>query len=250
MRSVIIVPALNEEAAIGSVVRGVQHKVDQVIVVDNGSTDRTAECASEAGADVIHVPKAGYGRACLAGVHASQGADLIIFMDGDGADDPDDLSALIEPILSGHLDFVVGSRLLGQTEPGALTFAQRFGNRLATGLMRMIWGGRFTDLGPFRAITRSAYDTLNMQAQTYGWTVEMQARALKQNLRYAEDPVPYRRRIGVSKLSGTRLGVVLAGWFILGTIFMEALFVQKPRVNESSPRLDPQRVIKGQPTSR
>lgn len=223
MRSVIIIPALNEEAAIGGVVRGVRHKVDQVIVVDNGSTDNTAQCAIEAGANVVHVTKPGYGRACFAGVRASRGADLIIFMDGDGADDPDDLSSLIEPILSGRHDFVVGSRLLGKTEPGALTFAQRFGNRLATGLMRMIWGGRFTDLGPFRAITRTAYDTLNMHAQTYGWTVEMQARALKQGLRYTEVPVAYRRRIGVSKISGTLKGVVLAGWFILGTIFKEAL---------------------------
>ena len=239
MRSVIIIPALNEEAAIGGVVRSIRPKVDQVIVVDNGSVDRTAERASEAGAFVIHVPKAGYGRACLAGVQASRDADLIIFMDGDGADDPNDLNALIDPILNGGMDFVVGSRLLGTTERGALTFAQRFGNRLATGLMRMIWGGRFTDLGPFRAMTRSAYDTLNMQAPTYGWTVEMQVRALKQGLRYGEVPVTYRRRIGISKISGTVKGVVLAGWFILGTIFKEALLVHKIRVSESAPQSNP-----------
>ncbi|MEM7492437.1 MAG: glycosyltransferase family 2 protein [Pseudomonadota bacterium] len=231
MRSVIIIPALNEEAAIGGVVRSVRHQVDQVIVVDNGSTDATAGRASEAGADTVHVPQPGYGRACLAGVAASN-ADLIIFMDGDGADDPNDLSALIEPILSGRVDFVIGSRLLGQTERGALTFTQQFGNRLATGLMRLIWGGEFTDLGPFRAITRSAYDKLDMQAQTYGWTVEMQTRALKQNLRYTEVPVAYRRRIGVSKISGTLKGVLLAGWFILGTIFKEALFNRKTTARE------------------
>lgn len=223
MRSVIIIPALNEEAAIGGVVKSVRNRVDEVIVVDNGSTDRTADRASDAGAEVIHVAEPGYGRACLAGVQASRDAELIIFMDGDGADDPNDLSALIDPILSGRVDFVIGSRLLGKTERGALTTTQRFGNRLATGLMRLIWGGQFTDLGPFRAITRSAYDALNMQAETYGWTVEMQVRALKQNLLYTEVPVAYRRRIGVSKISGTVKGVCLAGWFILGTIFKEAI---------------------------
>jgi glycosyltransferase involved in cell wall biosynthesis len=164
-----------------------------------------------------------YGRACLAGVKAARDADLLIFMDGDGADDPDDLRALLEPILSGRSDLVIGSRLLGRTERGALTLAQRFGNRLATGLMRLIWGGQFTDLGPFRAITRPAYEALNMQAETFGWTVEMQVRALKQKLRCAEVPVNYRRRIGVSKTSGTVKGVCLAGWFILGTVFKEAL---------------------------
>ena len=223
MRSVIIIPALNEEAAIGGVVRRVRHQVDQVIVVDNGSTDHTAARAIEAGAKVIHVRQPGYGRACLAGVKAARGADLLIFMDGDGADDPDDLCSLIDPILSGRADLVIGSRLLGRTERGALTFAQRFGNRLATGLMRLIWGGRFTDLGPFRALTRPAYEALNMKAETYGWTVEMQVRALNQKLRYTEVPVNYRRRIGVSKISGTVKGVCLAGWFILGTIFKEAL---------------------------
>lgn len=223
MRSVIIIPALNEEAAIGGVVRSVRHRVDQVIVVDNGSTDHTAARAIEAGAKVIRVAQPGYGRACLAGVKAARDADLIIFMDGDGADDPDDLRALIEPILSGRADLVIGSRLLGRTERGALTLAQRFGNRLATGLMRLIWGGHFTDLGPFRAITRPAYEALNMQAETFGWTVEMQVRALKQKLCCAEVPVNYRRRIGVSKISGTVKGVCLAGWFILGTIFKEAL---------------------------
>ena len=227
MRSVIIIPALNEEAAIGGVVRAVHHQVDRVIVVDNGSTDATAACASEAGADVIHVARPGYGRACLAGVAAADGADLIIFMDGDGADDPTDLADLMAPIISGDADLVIGSRLLGQTEHGALTLPQRFGNRLATLLMGLFWNGRFTDLGPFRAIRRSAYTSLNMQAPTYGWTVEMQVRALKQGLRCTEIPVSYRRRIGVSKISGTVKGMVLAGWYILGTIFKEAIVPRK-----------------------
>ena len=231
MRSVIIIPALNEEAAIGGVVESVRSRVDRVIVVDNGSTDRTAERASAAGAHVVYVERPGYGRACLAGVAAAKGAELIIFMDGDGADDPKDLDALIHPIRDGQAEFVIGSRLLGNTERGALTLAQRFGNRLATDLMRLIWGGRFTDLGPFRAIKRSAYNALNMEAPTYGWTVEMQVRALKQNLRCAEVPVTYRRRIGVSKISGTVKGVCLAGWYILTTIFKEALSTQNTKGN-------------------
>ena len=223
MRSVIIIPALNEEAAIGGVVTSVRDQVERVVVVDNGSTDRTAELASAAGADTIFVAKPGYGRACLAGVAAAEHADLLIFMDGDGADDPSDLSDLIEPIKSGRADLVIGSRALGQSERGALTPVQRFGNGLATFLMRTIWGGTFTDLGPFRAIRRSAYLSLNMQAPTYGWTVEMQARALKQRLRCVEVPVAYRRRIGVSKISGTIKGVIRAGTYILGKIFLEAV---------------------------
>lgn len=229
MRSVIIIPALNEEAAIGGVVASVRDQVDRVIVVDNGSTDRTAEVAVAAGADTIHVARPGYGRACLAGVAAAEQADLLIFMDGDGADDPEDLASLMEPITSGRADLVIGSRALGSCERGALTPVQRFGNGLATRLMRLFWGGTFTDLGPFRAIRRSAYLNLNMQAPTYGWTVEMQVRALKQRLRCAEVPVAYRRRIGTSKISGTVKGVILAGSYILGKIFMEAILPSRPR---------------------
>jgi len=205
----------------------VRDHVDRVLVVDNGSTDRTAQRAVNAGADVIHVSSPGYGRACLAGVAAAENADLLIFMDGDGADDPSDLFALIEPIKNGRADFVVGSRATGKSETGALNFAQTFGNTLATYLMRRLWGGTFTDLGPFRAIKRSAFNQLNMQAPTYGWTVEMQVRALKQGLRCSEVPVAYRRRIGVSKISGTVKGVVLAGGYILGTILWECIRPQK-----------------------
>lgn len=223
MRSVVIIPALNEESAIGGVVTRVLDKVDRVIVVDNGSTDRTAEAAAAAGADTLFVATPGYGRACMAGAAAADDAELLIFMDGDGADDPDDLAALTEPILTGRAEFVVGSRALGERERGALTLPQRWGNTLATRLMRLFWGGTFTDLGPFRAIRKSAYLSLNMQAPTYGWTVEMQVRALKKKLRCIEVPVSYRRRIGVSKISGTFKGVVLAGGFILGTIFWEVI---------------------------
>nr|WP_197501513.1 glycosyltransferase family 2 protein [Hyphomonas sp. Mor2] len=222
MRTVIIIPALNEDAAIGGVVTRVRDRVDRVIVVDNGSTDRTSEVAAAAGAETLFVAVPGYGRACLAGVAAAGDAEILIFMDGDGADDPDDLESLIAPIRSGQADFVVGSRALGTRERGALTLPQRLGNALATRLMRLFWGGSFTDLGPFRAIRRSAYLSLKMQAPTYGWTVEMQVRALKRRLRCVEVPVAYRRRIGVSKISGTVKGVVLAGTYILGTIFREA----------------------------
>ena len=249
MRTVIIIPALNEEAAIGGVVHSVRHLVDQVIVVDNGSTDETAARAAAAGAVTIHVPQPGYGRACLAGVKTAGDADVIVFMDGDGADDPDDLSSVIDPILKGRADMVIGSRLLGRTERGALTLAQRFGNRLATQLMRWIWGGHFTDLGPFRAITRPAYEALDMQAETFGWTVEMQVRALKQKLRCAEVPATYRRRIGVSKISGTLKGVCLAGWFILGTIFKEAMMPNHNTKKRHAPRAESFPVSTGLPSS-
>ena len=237
MKSVIIIPALNEQDAIGGVVRGVKHQVERVIVVDNGSTDRTAAEAVNAGADVVFAEPAGYGRACLAGVAAAPDADLLIFMDGDGADDPDDLEALITPIRLREVDFVVGSRALGNVERGALTLPQRWGNALATSLMKVFWGGSFSDLGPFRAIERKAYERLNMQAPTFGWTVEMQVRALKLGLKCLEVPVAYRRRIGISKISGTVKGVIFAGAYILGTIFKEALLGHltiRRRINASN----------------
>lgn len=236
MKSVIIIPALNEQDAIGGVVRSVKRKVDRVIVVDNGSTDRTANEARSAGADIVYAQPAGYGRACLAGVSAAPEADLLIFMDGDGADDPNDLDALITPIRLRDVDFMVGSRALGNVQRGALTLPQRWGNTLATSLMKLFWGGSFTDLGPFRAIERKAYERLNMQAPTFGWTVEMQVRALKLGLKFGEVPVAYRRRIGVSKISGTVEGVIFAGAYILGTIFKEAVLGDRTtrRLNASS----------------
>lgn len=219
----IIIPALNEELSIAGVVTSVLDMVEAVIVVDNGSTDATAQRASEAGARVISVPKPGYGRACLAGIEAAGDCDIIIFMDGDAADDASDLPALLAPIHSRQAEFVLGSRLGGTIDQGALTLPQRFGNNLACFLMKVIWKSRFTDLGPFRAITKDALDRLNMEAPTFGWTVEMQARILKQNIPYIEIPVHYRKRIGKSKISGTVSGVILAGWYILSTILMEAL---------------------------
>lgn len=219
----LVIPARNEEGAIGKVVASVVDKVDAVIVADNGSTDSTADVAKAAGASVVSVPEPGYGRACLAAIEAAGDYDVLVFMDGDASDDPDDLSKVLAPILNGEADMVIGSRILGDCDPGALTVQQRFGNTLACWLMNLFWGYRFTDLGPFRAITKESYELLNMQAPTFGWTVEMQVRALKLGLKCTEVPVHYRERIGVSKISGTLRGVVLAGWYILGTIFWEAV---------------------------
>jgi len=218
----LVIPARNEEDAIGQVVSSVLGSVDAVIVADNGSSDATADVARQAGASVVSVPDAGYGRACLAAIKAAGMYDILIFMDGDASDDPNNLPDLLYPILSGEADLVIGSRILGDCDPGALTVQQRFGNTLACWLMGLFWGFRFTDLGPFRAIRRESYERLDMQAPTFGWTVEMQVRALKQRLRCREVPVHYRARIGVSKISGTIRGVILAGWYILGTIFLEA----------------------------
>lgn len=219
----LVIPARNEEQAIGKVVTGVIDHVDQIIVADNGSTDATAANATDAGAKVVFVEEPGYGRACLAAIKAAGEYDILVFMDGDASDDPADLKALLKPILDDEADMVIGSRILGKCDPGSLTPQQRFGNTLACWLMHIIWKYRFTDLGPFRAIRRTSYDRLNMQAPTFGWTVEMQVRALKHGLRCAEIPVHYRKRIGVSKISGTVKGVILAGWYILGTIGLEAI---------------------------
>jgi len=222
-RIAVIIPALNEEAAIGGVISRVPDFVSNIVVANNGSTDRTAERARAAGAEVVDVPVAGYGRACLAGVAASKDADILVFLDGDGADVPEEMGTLLQPILTGETDMVIGSRAMGEAEKGSLTLPQRFGNDLACFLMRLFWGAKYTDLGPFRAIRREAYERLGMTAPTFGWTVEMQVRALKQKLAVADVPVSYRRRIGVSKISGTVRGVVMAGAYILGTIFAERL---------------------------
>ena len=219
----IVIPARNEVLAIGQVVSSVVDSVEAVIVADNGSTDGTAKAAQDAGAIVVSVPEAGYGRACLAGIKAAGGYDILVFLDGDASDDAADLKAILAPIYSGDAEFVLGSRLTGDVEKGALTMPQRFGNQLACFLMRQIWQSEFTDLGPFRAITRSALESLNMQAPTFGWTVEMQARILKQKIPYTEVPVHYKNRIGKSKISGTVSGVILAGWYILSTIAVEAM---------------------------
>ncbi len=219
----VVIPALNEEKAIALVLQSIPSLADEIIVVDNGSTDQTAQIARDNGARVISEPTPGYGRACMAGVQAATSADIIVFMDADAADNPNEMTHLLKPILDQEMELVIGSRLSGIVEKGALTLPQKFGNWLACRLMRMIWNAPYTDLGPFRAIRRNALMSLNMDAMTFGWTMQMQIRALKAGLRVSETPVSYANRIGTSKISGTIRGVVLAGTYILSVIFLEAL---------------------------
>lgn len=223
----VIIPALDEEAAVGFVVEQVRAAggalLREVIVVDNGSRDRTAERARAAGASVTREPQRGYGAACLAGLAAlDPEVDLVVFLDADGSDDPGELPLLLAPILAGEADLVIGSRILGTLQPGAMTWPQRFGNWLAPALIRLVWGVRFTDLGPFRAIRRDALESLAMADRDFGWTVEMQIKAARFGLRCCERPVSYKKRIGKSKISGTLRGVFLAGRKILLTIGQEA----------------------------
>jgi hypothetical protein len=217
----VIIPALNEEKSIGRVLEDLPaDRVDEVIVVDNGSEDATAARAKRSGARVIEESQRGYGAACLAGIAAlDEHCELVVFVDADYSDHPDQLPDLIAPIESNEADLVIGSRVLGKAEAGALLPQARFGNRLACFLMRLLWGHRYTDLGPFRAIRREALQRLAMEDRDFGWTVEMQIKALVCGLRITEVPVSYRRRTGVSKITGTLSGTIRAGWKILWTIF-------------------------------
>lgn len=222
-RIAVIIPALNEAASLGAMLPELPDWIDEVIVVDNGSTDGTAEVARRAGARVVAEPVRGYGRACLAGARATE-AEVLLFLDGDGSDRPALAARVVDPVATGAADMVIGSRVLGVREKGALSPQQRWGNALACALMRWLWRAHYTDLGPFRAIRREALLALDLRAMTYGWTVEMQIRAHRMGLRTLDVPVDYRRRIaGRSKVSGTVRGVALAAWYILGTIALEAL---------------------------
>ena len=224
LRVAVVIPARDEAEALPRVLPAIPPWVGWVIVADNGSRDATAEVARGLGALVVHEPRPGYGRACLAGLAAlPEAAEVVVFMDADASDLPAEMALLLAPIAAGEAELVIGSRVRGAAEAGALTPQQRFGNALACWLMRVIWGGRFTDLGPFRAITRAALARLAMQDETWGWTVEMQVRALRHGIRVAEVPVSYRRRVGVSKISGTLMGSVRAGLKILYVIGREAL---------------------------
>jgi glycosyltransferase involved in cell wall biosynthesis len=222
-RIAVVIPALNEERAIGRVLADLPPLVDLTVVADNGSTDRTAEVAQAHGATVVTEPEKGYGAACLAALRHVGDADIVVFMDGDYSDHAAEMSTLVQPIASGEADMVIGSRVLGAREAGSLTPQQRFGNWLATRLIRLIWGATYTDLGPYRAISAEALTRLGMTDRNYGWTVEMQIRAAVAALRVREVPVSYRRRIGQSKVSGTLKGTVMAGFKILSVIGRFAL---------------------------
>lgn len=222
---IVVIPALNEEASIALVLNDLP-AVGRVIVADNGSTDATATIAAGNGAHVVHESQRGYGAACLRGLaelHDAVAAGaptprVVAFVDADYSDHPDLLPRLVEPILTGQAEFVLGSRLLGQREPGAMSPQSIWGNRLACFLMRLLWNASYTDLGPFRAIEYHALCDLDMRDRNFGWTVEMQIKAARAGLRTLEIPVPYRRRIGASKISGTIMGTLKAGTKILYTI--------------------------------
>jgi glycosyltransferase involved in cell wall biosynthesis len=215
----VIIPVLNEEEGIQKVIPAIPDWVDEVVVVDNGSTDRTSAVARSLGAQVLFEPRRGYGSACLAGIATLKDVDVVVFLDGDFSDYPEEMARLVDPILRGEADMVIGSRVLGKREKGALTLQARFGNWLACLLIQAFWKVAYTDLGPFRAIRFYGLQRLEMGDPDYGWTVEMQVKGAIRGLKSLEVPVSYRRRIGRSKVSGTVKGVVFAGAKILYTIF-------------------------------
>jgi glycosyltransferase involved in cell wall biosynthesis len=230
----VIIPALNEEEPISDVVREVAAtKISaHTIVVDNGSTDRTAERARKAGAKVVAEPTQGYGRACMAGIRAlSPECDVVVFLDGDGSDCPEFMNQLVGPIAVGTHDFVIGSRTRGHREPGSMNFQQILAGRIAGMVMRLLYGVRYTDMCPFRAIRRDALEKLCMREQTYGWNLEMQMKAGRAGLRILEIPVNHRRRAGgESKVSGTLRGTFIAGARIIAALLRIAT-EKKPRMN-------------------
>ncbi|MDC6351204.1 glycosyltransferase family 2 protein [Zeaxanthinibacter sp. PT1] len=219
----VVIPAFNEEDSITKVLAEIPTRVSEVIVVSNASTDNTAARAKAAGATVLTEDRQGYGYACLKGINYISGQskppDIIVFMDADYSDYPEELHKLVMPIEKGAYDMVIGARVKEKREPGSMTPQQLFGNWLATFLMKLFFGAKYTDLGPFRAIRYDKLMLLNMEDKTYGWTVEMQLKALKHKLAYIEVPVGYRKRIGISKVSGTVKGTIFAGVKILGWIF-------------------------------
>jgi len=220
----VIIPVYNEEGSIGLVIGDIPtESVNEVIVVNNLSTDNSAEVAKEAGATVVDQNKRGYGNACLKGIEYIDSKpdkpDIVVFLDGDYSDHPEELPGLLKPILEDNYDLVIGSRTAGKQEKGAMLPQAVFGNYLATFLIRLFYGFTFTDLGPFRAVKYESLKSLNMQDTTFGWTVEMQVKALKKGLKCTEVPVSYRKRIGVSKITGTLTGTVKAGYKIIWTIF-------------------------------
>lgn len=218
----VVIPAFNEEKSIAKVIGDIDRNlVKDVIVVNNNSTDNTVEVAQNAGATVLTEIRKGYGYACLLGIERTleNKADIVVFLDGDYSDYPQQIKEVVAPILEQNMDMVIGSRALGNREKGSMTPQQVFGNWLATRLMKVFYGAHFTDLGPFRAIKSSSLAQLKMADKTYGWTIEMQIKAAKHKMKFCEVPVKYRKRIGVSKVSGTVKGTVMAGIKIIGAVF-------------------------------
>ena len=252
----VVLPALDEEAALPGVLNRIPSWVDDTIVVDNGSVDGTSRVASASGARVVREPVHGYGRACMAGIRAGRGFDILVFLDADGSDHPEQMDRLVDPIVAEGADLVVGSRTRGHLERGAMSFPQRMGNLLAPLFIRLLWGQRFSDLGPFRAIDAASLQLLQMEAPAYGWTVQMQIRAARLGLRCAEVPVDYsRRRGGRSKISGTVCGVLGASAEILSCVAAEwRLTRRRPRARSSrvvrKGGLEPPRVSPREPKSR
>ena len=218
----VVIPAFNEEDSIALVLADIPAGlVRRVVVADNNSRDATAARAAEAGAEVVPAPVQGYGSACLAGLDRLRRTgppEIVVFLDADYSDHPEEMPRLVEPIVRGEADLVIGSRLLGEAEPGALLPQARWGNRFACLLVRLLYGHRYTDLGPFRAVSWPALESLGMADPDFGWTAEMQVKALRRGLRVVEAPVSYRRRTGVSKITGTVSGTVRAGWKIVTTV--------------------------------
>ena len=218
----VVIPAFNEEASLPLVLAAIPSPpVDRVVVVDNNSTDRTADVAARDGALVVHETRAGYGSACLAGLahlRHHDPPDIVVFLDADFSDHPEELPQVIQPLLDGEADLVIGSRTLGNRQPGALLPQARVGNVIACRLIQLLYGHRYTDLGPFRAIRWTALEALQMTDLDFGWTAEMQVKALRHDLQVIDVPVSYRKRIGVSKITGTIKGTVLAGYKIIYTV--------------------------------
>jgi len=219
----VIIPAFNEEKAIHKVIRNIPSDlITEIVVIDNGSTDLTSRVAKHAGATVLVEKEKGYGSACLKGIeylkNKTSPPDIVIFLDSDYSDFPEQMDQLIDPIINHDFDFVIGSRSLGVSEKGSMTIPQIIGNKIAAFMMKILFKAEFSDLGPFRAIKFDKLLDLKMKDRNYGWTVEMQVKAVKQNLKYTEVPVDYRKRIGVSKVSGTFKGTILAGYKIIWTI--------------------------------
>ncbi|MDH3255956.1 MAG: glycosyltransferase family 2 protein [Acidobacteriota bacterium] len=223
----VVIPAFNEEASLPLVLAALPSPpVRRIVVCNNASTDGTAAVASAAGATVVREERPGYGSACLCALdylRRNDPPEIVVFLDADFSDHPQELPQLVAPILSGNADLVIGSRTLGEREPGALLPQARAGNLVACWLIRLLYGHRFTDLGPFRAIRWEALEQLEMRDRTFGWTAEMQVKALRQRLRVLDVPVSYRRRVGVSKITGTLRGTVLAGYKILYTVLRYSL---------------------------